>query len=260
LRQANLDLARGASAVAVVIGHAVPALHPVAARAVDVFLVLSGYLCAVQLSANPPVARWIARRLRRVYPAAVAVGLVVGAPWGVLALVEMPARGTPWAHYWSLVVEVVGYVGLAVVALLPRRWWVPALWCAVAACVAGRLVASPSTAYVLRWDGMALGALWGLRALPDLRPVAWALPVALAMDYVVAPLPAAVGAVGCLSLARGVTYRSALSDWACTRSYALYLVHAPCLWAWGWWGLLVALPATEVMYRYVDRPLGCVSS
>jgi len=254
-RAPELDAARALAAAAVVVGHAVPALHPLAARAVDVFLVLSGYLCASQLAAGAEPGAWLRRRLWRVYPSALAVGVVVGAPWGVLALAHMPDRGLPWSHYWSLVVEVTGYAGFAALALVPRRWWAPALWCVVGACVAGRLVASPGTAYVLRWDGMALGALWGLRALPDLRPVAWALPVALAMDYVAAPLPAAFGTVGVLSLARGVAPGPALG-WLCSRSYALYLAHVPCLWAWGPWGLLAALPVTEVLFRAVDRPLG----
>jgi peptidoglycan/LPS O-acetylase OafA/YrhL len=258
-RAPELDVARALAVSAVLVGHAFPALHPIAARGVDVFFVLSGYLCASQLAAGADPVPWLARRLRRVYPAALAGLVVAGGPalrWSLLDF-GLPHRGpTPTGHYWSLSVEVSGYVALAALALAPRRWWRPALVAVVAACVAGRMVADPGTAYrMLRWDGMAVGALWALAGAPSVR---WALPalgVALVLPYGVAPLPAALGAVGLLSALRGCEVGS-VASWLCSRSYALYLAHWPLVLAFGAWGVVVALPVAEVLFRVVDRPLG----
>jgi peptidoglycan/LPS O-acetylase OafA/YrhL len=254
-RAPELDVARALAVGAVLVGHAgySAGFVPLAERGVDVFFVLSGYLCAVQLERGARPGPWLVRRLRRIYPAAWAVLAVAGAPplvWTLLAF----GGGRVVGHTWSLSVEVVGYVGLAALALAPRRLWRPALLGVAVGCVVARHVVDPHAAYtVWRWDGMAVGALWALSGAPSARWLLPALGVALVLPYTTAPAVAALGAVGLLSALRGTTLRG---GWLCSRSYALYLVSVPMIEVFGFVGLVATFPLAEALFRVVDRPLG----
>lgn len=252
MRRPELDLARALAVGAVLVGHAgyEAGLVPLAERGVDVFFVLSGYLCASQLARGTPAAPWLWRRLRRIYPAALALLAVCAAPLPVWSLLAF-GGGRMVGHTWSLSVEVTGYAGLALLSIAPRRWWAPALAGVVAACVVARGFVDAHTAYtVTRWDGMAVGALWALAGAPSLPWLSVLLAASLTMPGWAAPLPAAVGAVGLLSALRGTTLRG---GWLCSRSYALYLVSVPLIESHGFVGLCVAFPAAETLWLLVDR-------
>ena len=145
-----LDGVRAAAVTGTFAMHLVPGLVPAGFVGVDVFFVLSGFLITSLLlgeharSGGLDLRRFYVRRLRRLYPALLAL-LVVYATWALVAdpadlrvvhLVTTAANAlyvanwagvtgheVPWQvdHLWSLDVEEQFYVAIPVLLLLALR-------------------------------------------------------------------------------------------------------------------------------------------
>lgn len=154
--RADIQVLRALAVLLVVLGHAWPAVLPGGFVGVDIFFVISGYLVAGSLlreaaaGRRPDVRDFLARRARRILPAAVAVALVtavVFAIWldrlereeyvrdalaAMLFVANFRAEAdvagyfsvidpSPFRHYWSLGVEEQFYLLLPLAALLCFR-------------------------------------------------------------------------------------------------------------------------------------------
>lgn len=218
-----LDGVRGLAVLAVVLFHNhsrlaryfdAPALEPAFVWGwigVDVFFVLSGFLCTSILLAGPVTARrarhFVARRILRTWPLYF-VGLGVLVALGAVHVVpflwygQNLGAGAPpgnYDHTWSLAVEEQFYLVLPLAWFALGRRRLPwALGIAIIIALAARAAyladGEAYAAYVRPWariDGMALG---GLVAYAGARvPVAAAGVAALALPACTAFLAIGVG-------------------------------------------------------------------
>lgn len=210
-RSYQLDGLRGMLALFVVLGHytvvggahTLPAhvwTHQATAGAVDVFLVLSGYLVA---SRPRPLMSHLVLRAARILPlwwlmAALpaACGLMPSWAWLVAGVGWLPDwRGAGWASPgWSLTVELLAY------AAMPMLWYRRPVWLgllfvlAMAAQLWGAL-AMGAAVYAAPWARMGpvlLGVLVARAGLPSSGSVPWWLVGGL-LAWLAAPCVAVYG-------------------------------------------------------------------
>ncbi len=260
-----------------------------APAAVDVFFVLSGMvvgrslLSALTRAQGEPRTRtlgtWLRRRWRRTLPPAWAVAAAAAVlgltTWEDAALAASMLRGvigqpdTVMGPYWSLAVEEVAYILVALAALalpaqrLPTLGLVLALTGVPLRVAAATLGASGWDLYawpVLRLDGIGLG-LW-LAGQPWGRRAPWSPVLGAALLMVgstrltgpdLRPAVAAAGAALVLLPLASMAWRS--PTWlrrAADVSFPLYLVHQPVLHALGP-GL--GVPAAVILAAAIERAM-----
>ena len=196
---------------------------------------------------------------------------------------------------WSLRWEIIFSLALplfVVLAVLVRRWWLPAAGIAIAASISGRLTDVDALVYL---PVFFLGTLMAVR-LPDLLAACarrsgrfWALTLAgsltlMAASWLARPIApagttgsallwglAGLGAAGLIVVALGSpTARELLTrrpiQWLGTVSFSLYLVHVPVLatvtYLVGderWWlAILISVPVSlvlaQVFFAGIERP------
>lgn len=187
-RISELDAVRGTAALAILLFHLDNRILPQGWLAVDLFMLLSGYLITSIVLKNGRSERfllsfYVRRGLRTwpIYYLTLAAVFVVPALFRQPALQSLPYYLTftqnvpyywsstvppfPWHffHTWSLAVEEQYYlIWPAVLLLCPRKWLVPLSLSLVAGCTWARGAGAHWTLLLARCDGFALGGLLGL--------------------------------------------------------------------------------------------------
>lgn len=203
----DIDGLRALAVLGVVLYHAFPALLPGGYAGVDVFFVISGYLIASLLApgcarGEPGLARFYARRIRRIFPALVLVlATTAGLGWLILVSDEFHLLGRhlaaatvfganlllwseagyfdvasefkPLLHLWSLAIEEQFYLVFPLLLAAGYRWRRPVLLLGItaaaslAACILYRdhHTASFFLPHFRAWE-LLLGALLACRGVP----------------------------------------------------------------------------------------------
>ena len=279
----GLDTLRGVAVVLVVVAHLhVPGFAGGGQTGVVMFFVLSGFLITRLLieerarTGSVSLTGFYRRRAVRLLPALfVFLTVAVGLGWATVGQ-SIPVVGyygnlvRAWAgtnlgllsHSWSLAIEEQFYLAWPVALLVLKR---PQriLIAVVAVAWTLRIVAVDQVVHfdtLARGDAIALGCLAALY-IDTWRPSRWAFPVGLAAGVLAVTdlfgfrwTVTLAAAAGVMLLAGSLDADRVRLGWFGKRSYGLYLWHFPLVVLYGWWGLPVALAATELSWRLVEQP------